>query len=185
MNIPAPFQILASVAVMAFGFVLTAQAQDPAEMEKAPAWVQHIGDQLSESLMSSADDVRHEALQHLAYFAYFYKDQLDLASALPNLLTIYEEDDDEQCRLLALAALHAIGDEEAMQEVRRFTSVALEEKPSMRVQLVTLAALMQYYGEDTFAGDEETAQLARALLEYYTGPRVIVEPPVVLDFERQ
>ena len=76
------------------------------------------------------------------------------------------------------SALHAIGNDEAMQEIRRYVW-SLDREPSTRLQLVTLAALVEHYGADTFAGDEEAATLAKALLDFYTGPRVIVEPPTV------
>lgn len=163
----------------------TVQAQDAtmptATVENVPVWVQHFGEQLSQELESPVEEVRHQALQHAAYFASFYGDQIDLSAALPNLLEIYRQDGDEACRLLAVAAIHAIGDEPTMRAVRKMTGVW--EDPSMRVRLVTLAALADYYGIETFAGDRDATRLARGLFSYYTEPRVIVHPPVVIPPE--
>lgn len=167
-------------------WVGTATAQHAATnpdstVTNVPMWVQHVGEQLGQSLSSPADAVRHESLRHLAYFAYFYGDALDLSAALPQLMNIYSEDENEQCRLLAVAALHAIGDEGTMRTLRRIASERLDEEASMRVQLVTLAAVADYFDMDTFGDDDAAARLARSLLDYYTGPRVIVEPPILLE----
>lgn len=176
-----PAALLIGFALLAF----TAQAQEPtmptATVENVPVWVQHFGDQLGQDLDSPVETIRHQALQHTAYFASFYGAQLDLTATLPRLLEIYQRDENEACRLLAVAAIHAIGDEAAMREVRKMTGVLKD--PSMRVQLVTLAALADYYGMETFAGDRDATRLARALFSYYTEPRVIVHPPVVVPPE--
>lgn len=177
-------RILVILALAALCLAFTARAQEPVPpMERAPVWMNNIGDQLAQALASPSPAIRNEALQHIAYFAYFYKDRLDLTDVLPNLLSIYKEAPDEEGRLLALAAIHATGSEDAMQEVRRYSSIALDEESSLRVRLVTLAALMQFYGEDTFDEDKEVARIAKSLLDYYTSPRVIVEPPVILEYQ--
>ncbi|MDX1546433.1 MAG: hypothetical protein R3247_05565 [Rhodothermales bacterium] len=179
-----PVNRIPTLAALVFGvlfLVSTAHAQTPmpdATVENVPVWVEHLGEQLSQELDSPAEAIRHQALQHIAYFASFYGDRLDLKPVLPHLIEIYTQDDSEQCRLLAVAAIHAIGDNTAMQEVRRLNG--LLEEPSMRVQLVTLAALADFYGVETFAGERDVTRLARALFDYYTEPRVIVHPPVVI-----
>lgn len=170
-------------AALLLGLVLSAppaQAQDPVmpTVENVPAWVAHVGEQLSQELDSPVMESRHQALQHTAYFASFYGDRLNLKPVLPRLVEIYQQDENEQCRLLAMAAIHAIGDNTAMQEVRQLTRI--RQEPSMRVQLVTLAALADFYGVETFAGERDVSRLARALFDYYTEPRVTVHPPVVV-----
>ncbi|WP_456428622.1 HEAT repeat domain-containing protein [Rhodocaloribacter sp.] len=147
---------------------------------RVPVWAKYVGEQLTKELDSPDPNVRAAAMQHLAYFASFYGHALDLKAAVPKLLEIYESENDDRNRLFALATLHAIGDEDAMQKIRH--RVTFEESPT--IQLVTLAALMDHYGPATFEGDELTAQLAKELFNYYTQPHVIVGPPVVLHPEQ-
>lgn len=173
-------KLIAAVTLASFTLAFAARAQEADYPKDIPAWVEHVGEQLGNDLTSSSPAIRQQAMQHIAHFAYFYGEGLDLSATVPNLLATYRGDADERSRLFALAALHAIGDEEAMQEIRQHVW-SLDDEASSRVQLVTLAALMQYYGEDTFAGDEEAAGLAKSLLDYYTGPRVLVEPPTVVE----
>lgn len=172
-----PVRLEGFLLVVVFGVGMcvagSVRAQVDSTVAKAPIWVEQLGAQLGESLDSPSEAVRHSALQHITYFAYFYGDDLDLSNAVPTLLKTFMEDDDERCQLMALAALHAIGDADAMQTVR--SHVVRQESP--QVQLVTLAALMEHYGEATFEGDERVADLAKKLFDYYTSPRVIVAPP--------
>ncbi|MBT8400914.1 MAG: HEAT repeat domain-containing protein [Rhodothermia bacterium] len=172
---PVRLQRTLIAAALGVGMCITGAvtAQVDSTVANVPVWVEQLGAQLGESLESPSQTVRHSALQHITYFAYFYGDDLDLTNAVPTLLRTFKEDDDERCQLMALAALHAIGNADAMQEVR--SHVMRQESP--QVQLVTLAALMEHYGEATFEGDERVADLAKKLFEYYTSPRVIVAPP--------
>lgn len=169
---------LALALAVAFG-APTAWAQQPeGTVQHVPVWVQHLGDQLEAELTSPSVAVRQQALQHIAYFASFYGDKLDLTATVPMLLDLVANDANEQVQLLAVAGLRAIGDEGAMQQLRRLATV---HEPMMpRVQLVIFAALADFYGTETFEGDAASAQLAKNLFEYYTGPRVVVSPPVVV-----
>ncbi len=172
---PVRLQRILIVAVLGVGMCVAelVNAQVDSTVANVPVWVEQLGTQLGESLDSPTQAIRHSALQHITYFAYFYGDDIDLTGAVSTLLKTFKEDDDERCQLMALAALHAIGNPDAMQEVR---SHVMRQK-SPQVQLVTLAALMEHYGEATFEGDERVADLAEKLFEYYTSPRVIVAPP--------
>jgi len=55
-----------------------------------------------------------------------------LRDAGPHLLGIYRRHEHVEFRMMALAALHAIGDEDAMQQRNRF----VREEPSDRVRHV-------------------------------------------------
>lgn len=174
------FALLFMLVFMLGAVQAEAQVRPDTLAVRVPVWAKYVGEQLTKELDSPDPDVRASAMQHLAYFASFYGHALDLKAAVPKLLEIYENDKDVRNRLFALATLHAIGDEDAMQKIR--THVTTEESPT--VQIVTLAALMDHYGPATFEGDRETARLAKELFDYYTQPRVIVGPPVVLEPEQ-
>lgn len=174
--------LLTTGALLCFAWPSTptrAQAPD-STIARVPVWAQHLGEQLDTELASPSEDVRRAALQHTAYFASFYGDALDLTATLPELLEIYRSADDEQSRLLAVAALHAIGDESAMQELRNSVDLDFDGGDRMRLQFVTMAALADYYGPGTFRGDDQAIRLARSLMDYYLSPRVVVEPPVLI-----
>lgn len=174
---------LTSLAAPA-AFAQQPDAKPADAITEVPTWVANIGEQLNAELTSPVETIRHAALRHIAYFAYFYGDDLDLTATLPQLLEIYENDPSERCRMISVAALHAIGDETAMQDLRRMAVMDFEEGPSTRLHLVTLAALSDFYGSGTFTDDANAAKLASSLLDYYLNPRVIVEPPVLWQIEQ-
>ncbi len=188
MMTPKRYGIVIPILFAAFVLSFEARAQDvpstPPDqtLQHVPAWVANLGQQLGEGLTAPAEATRHQMLKHVVYFSSFYGDQIDLSATVPHLLTIFEnENEDERCRLMALAGLHAVGDEAAMQKVRRYALLMEENSP--RVQLVTIAALADFYGLETFEGEEVVAKMAKTLFDYYAGPRVIVGPPILIDWE--
>lgn len=145
------------------GFVFTASAQ-PVRVEETPTtpaptvWQQAIGYQLAQTLSSPIGEQRNRAFQLVTYFAHHRAD-VDLKPTVPVLLSIYKSDPDEAYRLAAISALHAIGDETAMQQVRRH---ALDQ-PSKIVQYLSISALTDYYGVRTFEDNVAAAALAEDL----------------------
>jgi hypothetical protein len=157
------------------------QGADEATLDEQPppVWVQNFGKQLRQSLTSDNTFIRQQALHHITYFATFYEEKIDFSDAVPTLVEMYREDDDANVRLHALVALYAIGDEKGMRQVR--SSLYAQRWPP-RLQLVTLSALVDYYGPETFEMDEEAAAMARNLIKYYTPkPRVEVGPLEVVQ----
>lgn len=86
--------------------------------------------------------------------------EVDLTPLVPILLDVYEQSPDEQYRLAAVSALHAIGSEQAMQQVRR----RFDREPSLIVQYVSGCALIDLYGPKAFGRDKEALSLARNVL---------------------
>lgn len=123
------------------------------------AWAKNIGFQLAESLQSENSVIRANALFQAMYIAQNRKDA-DLKPAVPALLDVYKEDDDDQFRIAAVVALHAIAESAAMQDVRR----ALTSQTSSRVQAVSIALLHDFYGSETFENSPAEAQMAREIL---------------------
>lgn len=145
-----------------------------------PTWVENFGQQLTASLESDSPKIRELALRHIIYFASFYGDNLDLSDAVPTLLDLYRNDDDADVRLYAIVALHAIGDERGMEEVRR--TLYTQDWPP-RLQFVTLAALVNHYGPEYYNMDREASRLADNLMKLYMQPRVEVGPLEVVQPE--
>jgi hypothetical protein len=79
---------------------------------------------------------------------------------VPALLEIYGHDPDEAYRLAAVTALHSIGDEAGMKQVRQ----RFAEEPSLVVQYVSVCALIDLYGPKAFGRDREAVALARNVL---------------------
>lgn len=153
--------------------------EDTLDEQPPPVWVQNFGKQLQQSLTSDNPFIRQQALHHITYFATFYEEKIDFSDAVPTLVEMYREDNDADVRLHALVALYAIGDAKGMQQVR--SSLYAQRWPP-RLQLVTLSALLDYYGPETFAMDEEAGAMARNLIKYYTPkPRVEVGPLEVAE----
>lgn len=116
--------------------------------------------------------------------------EIDLSAAVPSLVNAYINDPHEKYRLAAVVTLYLIGDETGMQQVRqRFV-----REPSLTVQYVSVATLLEYYGPGAFDEGAEGSALARNVLarkheaERFVGrrhlqmlPRVVVGPLEVVE----
>ncbi len=162
------------LVALSFCFTLTAQAQHVRATPERPAvWSLFIGQQLAQSLESPSAEIRAKALEHITLLARSFGEELDLSDAVPALLSIYNEDPDERCRLAAVAGLHAIADEAGLQQVR----LGIARQASKRVQHAAMAVLMDYYGAETFEGAEDMATLAESVQAYYRTERL--RPPAI------
>lgn len=123
------------------------------------AWAKNVGLQMADALTSDNSVIRANALYQTMYFAQHRK-EADLVPAVPALLDIYKSDADDQYRIAAAVALHAIGDASAMQEMRS----ELRSQTSRRVQSVSIALLHEFYGSETFENSPTEAQMARDIL---------------------
>ena len=158
-------RLIPSAALMIL-FVLSAQAQHAhivPEAEQPVVWNMFIGQQLAQSLESPSDGIRTKALEHVMFLARSFGDEIDLTEAVPVLLSIYKEDPDEQCRLAAVAGLHAIGDEWGLQQLR----LGITGQSSKRVQHLAIAVLVDYYGMDTFEGAADIGAIAEQVMTFY------------------
>ena len=152
-------------------FVLSAQAQHTRVTpvaEQPAVWSMFIGQQLAQSLESPSAGIRAKALEQVTLLARSFGDALNLADAVPALLSIYNKDTEEQCRIAAVAALHAIGDEWGLHRMRQ----GIASQSSKQVQHTTLAALRDYYEPSTFEGEKDLAIIAESVLAYYEAVRL-------------
>jgi len=155
------FRFASSLLALTFAVTVTGHAQisDEPRAGAVETWSQFIGKQLSESLVSSNPEIKATAIRQIMYFAR-YAPTLDLTETVSPLLEMYKADKDEQYRVASVAALHAIGDERGMQQVR----MGVERQSSRRVQVAALATLIDYYGPETFERDRNMDKLARELI---------------------
>lgn len=177
------FKPLTTLAVAMLLFTFTAQAQQMSETQPSPtvpAWVKNFGKQLKASLESPSPKIKRDALKHITYFASYYGENLDFSDAVPTLVKLYRTDDDADVRLFAVVALYAIGDEDGMQQVR--ASMHQQRWPA-RLQYVSMAALLSYYGPETFNMDKQAAQMAENLMDHYIRGEVTVGPLRVVERE--
>ena len=86
------------------------------------------------------EEVKGSDLQEIIFFATMYGEKMDFRASVFQLLDIYEHHADPQYRLLAAAALHAVGDPYGMEGLRN----ALKKETAPRVRYVTQAALRDY-----------------------------------------
>ncbi len=108
---------------------------------QSPAWWQQLEQQIITSLGSPAERIREQALQHVVFFATQYGDKVDFYEAVPRLLRIYDGGESEARRVMAVAALHAVGTEAAMAGLQ----VRLRSERSERVRHLARLALADYY----------------------------------------
>lgn len=182
MNVHTSRLLVLGVVLLLFSAVtVQAQEQTSTAPEKAPAWVKTFGKQLKANLESDDPEIRAQALHHITYFASFYEEKIDFSDAVPTLVNLYRNDRDANVRLFALVALHTIGDEKGMREVRN--SVAEQRWPPL-LQFVSLSALVDYYGAETFSMDKEAQRMAERLIKLYKPkPGIEVGPLEVFEFE--
>jgi hypothetical protein len=105
--------------------------------------------ELAQMLTSTVDAQRIRALQRVTELAYHTPD-VDLTSAVPALVDIYNNDPDKRYRLAAVSALHAIGDEQGMRQVRK----RVLREPSLSVQYAAVGALLHHLGPYAFSGGD-------------------------------
>lgn len=109
------------------------------------AWRDNIGKQSAAALQMPSTSAKAQTLQNLIMLADRYGSALDLSSAVPMVLRVYEWDRDERLRTMAVAALHAIGDAEGMGHMlERFAEPHFRRDLSPRLQYITHAMLTEY-----------------------------------------
>jgi hypothetical protein len=100
-----------------------------------------LEEQLTGLLDYEVGNIRVQALQQIIFLSTVHGDEYDFSAAVPRILDFYENGEDEAFRIMALSALHAIGDAGAMRRLQ----ARVADEPSKRVRLLTLAALKAYY----------------------------------------
>jgi HEAT repeat protein len=126
---------------IALAFPLQASAQSPLE-SKSPAWWDAFGKQMIVSLDSPIPRIQEQAMSNIIFYAAHYPGKMTLDPAIPKILKVYQKDENEARRTMALMALHAIGDEAGMRRLN--TLVRYEASP--RVEHLTRTVLADFFG---------------------------------------
>lgn len=108
--------------------------------DKDAAWWTALNDQLTESVASDVAQVRQEAMQHLVFFAENFDEFVNFDEAAYEIMGLFEASENIEERLLALAALSAIGEGITME---RLSVVAASER-SERVRNVAAAVIQAH-----------------------------------------
>ncbi len=109
---------------------------------KDGAWWDQLETQVTTAINSPVEQIQVESLQHVIFFASNYNDKVDFSPAVPELLEIFETEQNDDIRTLALMALRATGDRTAMERL----STVLQNEDSARIARLTRAVLADYVG---------------------------------------
>jgi HEAT repeat protein len=111
------------------------ESQRPTQSER---WTEHLGAQFAQTLKTASEQHRIDALRLLIELKYQYGAEVDAQESVPSLLRIVEGEASETEKILAVTALHEIGDEEALQVLAH----QMKGAPDSRVRQHTLRMLM-------------------------------------------
>lgn len=109
--------------------------------------------ELTQTVRTSDGAAWERAVQDVIYLAFSYPEQVRFKGANLPLFYEYVLGRDEQHRIMALAAMHAIGDFNTMAQIGQ--RVRLERSP--RVQRLAAAAVVDYFTKATIEVEEPRA----------------------------
>jgi len=106
------------------------------------SWWKTFNMQMLDTFNKPYEEIDEATLQNAIYFGTHFKDKVDLTLASPKLLQVYRKHAKVEYRIMALAAIHAIGDAETMKQLPR---LAWRQQPV--VKRMTRAAVADYERE--------------------------------------
>lgn len=130
----------ALLLVLLLGLPTPAPAQDSKAYTDDEMW-SLASEQLVKTLTSPYEGIQAQALKNTIIYATLYRDKVDLGDAVHVLRRIYEKDNDQSHRKLALAAMQAIGNLSATTYIDRNVT----EEESKEGRIVLAAVLNDYY----------------------------------------
>lgn len=108
---------------------------------RTAAWKLNFQKQLYSSLNAPEAGIRSQTLENFIVLVHQHADAVDLSDAAPRLLNIVRHDENEAHRIMAVVALHGIGDARSMKGLKEL----VRSEPSQRVRHHMLSALVDYY----------------------------------------
>ena len=106
-------------------------------------WKQMRNEQIA-AVRSNDDAVWQDAAVKIIFLSIYQSDKVDFDAASNPLMERYVFDRDENDRVLALAAMHAIGHRDTMARL----SQRVRTEGSLRVRRLTVAAVQDYFDSD-------------------------------------
>ncbi|GAB5520751.1 MAG: hypothetical protein RhofKO_30020 [Rhodothermales bacterium] len=129
----------------AFGFALFVFAIAPLNVQAETAYTNSQWNKLEQQVLTALDSdvqaIQVSAMQHIAFFAANFDDEVDFRRSTNTLMRVYTEHSNEQVRILALQALNAVGGYQIMEKLADHVG----DENSARVRKMTNAVLANYY----------------------------------------
>ncbi|MFW5972738.1 MAG: hypothetical protein ACOCTG_02005 [Bacteroidota bacterium] len=100
--------------------------------------------QQMEALHSADDQLWPVALANITYLARFHSDEVNFKCAMPWLVDTFAYAPRQQDRMAALAAIHAIGDDQTMAYLAEY----IKDERNPQIKRVAIAALVDHYDLD-------------------------------------
>ncbi len=130
-----------ALALIVFGLgAVQVQAQTSYNNLDADGW-QRLETQLTRSIQSDVSQVREDAIRNLIFFAENFPNDVGFSEAAYDIMGQFETTEDVSERLLALAALNAIGE---TYTIKRLAEIASAET-SPKVRSMTNAVLRAHF----------------------------------------
>lgn len=137
-----PMSANAQVPVLAQKPLVNQYVENEGGVVKSRTWWNLLGRQLSHSIDKPYEEVSVTEMQNIIFFATAHNDKVRLKDALPSLLNILENHEDSQFRLMAVSAIHAIGQRPSMVKL----SQLIKEEEHPLVKRIGTAAVNDYFG---------------------------------------
>ena len=116
---------------------LAEQYKLDSDAPRSAAWWNALGSELTLSIDGPPRYVPTKAIGEIIFFATHHGQDVDLTDATEPLLRIYLEHEAIGARVMSVAALHAIGDNSAIEQLRDH----VDKDSSHLLQHITMAAL--------------------------------------------
>ena len=136
----APTSAQAQVPVATFSQSLVNEYIGDTNTPRRASWWNLLGRQLTVTIDKDFNQVSENELINVIYFATHHTNKVHLDDAVPSLLNIVEHHNEDGYRIMALSALHAIGDAESINRVELLYAA----EPKGRVKKTMRAVVADY-----------------------------------------
>lgn len=142
-------RILFAAVLFVVAFAPGARAQEAAVAEYYDQWTPRQWNRLEKQLLTSlrapVQEIDQTVLQNVIYFETHYPEAMQLERGAQRLLRLYRQHPDAQIRILAISALHAVSEPEAMASL---AGTIRHEKSPIARHVGTAAVVDFYRGQD-------------------------------------
>lgn len=133
-----------ATAPAAVAYINIEELSRPTLLSQSKSWWKEVRKEHTRVLKSTDRDAKARALQNIIYFRTYCPEKANFDRSAMTVYGIFLDSQDKQIRIMALAALSAIGNDDVMAYLGQH--VRLESDP--HIQRLTLAALHDFYNEE-------------------------------------